>query len=657
MERFGPALDGYLDVEDALARYLRRRADDHLADERAAKRSIDSSEAFEARRERVREAFLDSIGGLPDRPADLAVETTGVLERDGYAVELVVFESLPDFHVTANCYVPEGDGPHPGVLFLCGHVQSAKADPLNQRACIELAMNGFVVVAVDPVSQGERLQYRDPETGEALVGGGGGVFAHCYAGQQCFYAGANLARFMMHDARRGLDYLAGRSDVDDDRLGVTGTSGGGVQTAYLALLDDRVAAAPCCSITDRAEWLPSGKRLDAEQNLYGAIPRGVDYDDFVAAMAPRPVCVGAAASDEYFPIEGVHAAVERARRVYDLYDAAEHLELVVADETHCSVYEIGERVFEWFCETLGDGDFVAHDDHRVVDESHLHCTPDGSVLGAYADERTIDDLVREYVEERHPDAGRESTVDDPTTVERIRRSVVETLALDRPDCTLHPRFVSERESAGLAVEHVFFRSERDPDAVVAGVLVSDPHVATRRPAVVLYEDGTEALPDRRDDVASLAGEYGTVFAFDPRGVGAVRNREVPIPNWVEEYYGFYGTEFKLAYDALLLGTSLLGMRVYDVRRAVEFVRSETESDDVALVGEGVGAYHALYAAAADEHVRAVELRDLGPSFHEMATGRKYPYDPRLTVYDVLGDCDVPHLLAALDQRGVDVERE
>ncbi|WP_114576935.1 S9 family peptidase [Saliphagus sp. LR7] len=655
MEGFGDAIDGYVDVEDGMARYVLARAEEQFADARAEKRSIDSREEFERRREDVRAAFRSSIGGLPDRMADPSIETTGRLDRTGYAIESVVFESRPDFHVTANCYVPDGRGPHPAVLFLCGHVDDPKADPYNQRACIELARNGFVVLIVDPIAQGERLQYRDPETGEAIVAGGGGVFAHCYVGQKCFYAGANLARYMIHDARCGLDYLEARADVDGDRIGATGSSGGGIQTLYLAALDDRVAAAaPCCSVTTRREWLKTGKRIDAEQSIPAAIPRGIDYDDLLTRMAPRPVCVGAAASDEYFPIEGSREAVDRTRRIYDLYGAGERVNFVVADRPHCSVYELGDGVLEWLCERLGDDEYTPHEDVPIADRTELRCTPAGSVREAYPDERMIDDLIREYVAETTPggtgsDDGVES---DPSG---MRDAVIETFDLDREGCELSPRVVERTTVKGLDVERLWFKTERDPDAVVAGVLVSDPRSAADGPAVVLYEGGTEELPARSDDVAALAAEYGAVLVFDPRGVGAVRNREIPIPTWVEDYYGIYGTEFKLAYDALLLGTSLLGMRVYDVIRAAEFLCQETGGDRVSFVGEGTGATHALYAAAAARDVDRVALRDMGPSFAEMATDRNPPFRPELTAFDVVRTCDRERTLAALARRNVAVE--
>lgn len=173
-EGFGDGLNGYVDVDDGMARYVLAQAEEGFADARAEKQSIDTHEAFEARRETVRDAFLSSISGLPDRMADPSIETMGRIDRERYAIKSVVFESRPKFHVTTNCYVPDGNGPHPAVLFLCDHIDDPKADPANQRLCIELARNGFVVLIVDPIAQSERLQYRDLEIGETIVAGAAG---------------------------------------------------------------------------------------------------------------------------------------------------------------------------------------------------------------------------------------------------------------------------------------------------------------------------------------------------------------------------------------------------------------------------------------------------------------------------------------------------
>jgi dienelactone hydrolase len=663
IDGFGPALDGHYDVADAVRRYLDDRTGRRLAAARETRAALDTRGDHERRRDRLRERFLDRIGGLPERGEDPTVETTDVLEREGYTVERLVVERHPGVHLTANCYVPDGaseGAPRPGALFLCGHVAAGKADPLNQRACIELATSGVVVLAVDAVSQGERGQYRDAEIGARPVGGG--VTEHCYAGQQCLYAGATLARYVLDDDRSALTALAGRGDVDAERLGVVGTSGGGVRTQYLGFVDDRVAvAAPCCSVTTRAEWLKTGKRVDAEQLVPGAAAVGLGHAEFLAAMAPRPVLVGAATSDQYFPVEGAHEAVGRARRVYGLYDARDAVDLVVADRPHCSVYEFGDELFEWLCDRLGAGPFVPREDHAVVEPGALDATPEGDVRSSFPDERTVTDrlaadLAAGRVGPEGDERGDEGTANggsvDP---DGLRDRLVERFGLDRPVADRHPRTTHRGGEGDLDVERLWFRTERDPDAVVAGVLVSDPESRARSPAVVCFADGTRELPARSDDVAALAAEHGAVLVFDPRGVGATRNRTIPVPAWVEDDDGVYGTAFKLAYDALALDDSLFGLRVFDVLQGAAFLRARTDARRVSFVGEGVGAYHALYAAGATGAVGRVDLRALGPGFREMATSREYPYDARLTAYDVL-DSDVPDVLAALRERGTAVER-
>jgi dienelactone hydrolase len=646
MQGFAPGLDGHYDPRDRLAAYYRALADQHLAGDR----DIGSRAEFGARRERAREAFRDAVGGLPERPADLGAETAGVEERDGYRVERVVFESHRDHHVTANCYVPDDDGPYPAVLFCCGHVPTAKGDPENQRACAALAANGVAALAVDPVEQGERTQYPDADASDPHLHSG--VFAHSYAGQQAYWAGASVARYLLHDARCALDYLAGRADVDADRLAAAGTSGGGVQAQWLALVDDRLAAVvACCSVTTWRAWLDTGKAMDYGDTYPGALPAGLRYDDFLTGIAPAPAFVGATRSD-FFPVEGVDAACERAQRAYDALGASDQFEYALQDGQHASVWAFRDDALPFLCDALDAGGYEPVEP-SVGEPAATHCTPDGSVLDAFDGERTLTDLVAASVERDTPAA------DAPTDPATVRERVTDRFDLDRPRCARNPRFVREREGEEreLSVRHAFFYSERDPDIVVAGVLVSDPD-ASGTPAVVCYEDGTEELAARADEVAALAREHGTAFVFDPRGVGAVAQRELPTwyavgPNDDTEVYG---TEFTLSHWAVLCGRSVFGDRVFDVTRAAAFLREQTASDSVALVGEGVGAAHATYAAAADPAVSALSVRDLGPSFRERATTAEHEFDPRLTAVDVL-DCDLPHALAALRERGCRVDRE
>ena len=191
-----------------------------------------------ARQRFIREKFLQAIGGLPAR-TPLNPKVTGTLKRDGYHIEKIIFESLPNFYVTANLYVPEtGRAPYPAILMPLGHEDGGKAHDAWQRLAITMVKNGFVLLLFEPVSQGERVQLYDADFGASKV-----IWStseHTLAGTQCLLLGHSFARHTIWDAMRALDYLVSRPEVDATRIGCTGNSGCGTMTAYLSALDDRI---------------------------------------------------------------------------------------------------------------------------------------------------------------------------------------------------------------------------------------------------------------------------------------------------------------------------------------------------------------------------------------------------------------------------------
>lgn len=657
MSAFGPMVDGFYNVDHQLPGYLQRKAKEHFKEEHAEKRSITTTEEFESRREDVRDLFLDSIGGLPNREKSLTATTTGTTSMREYTIEKVIFESLPDFHVTGNLYVPEElSDTAPGILLLCGHSSIGKACEPYQKVCSQLARNGFVVFSIDPLGQGERRQYYDVETDEPAFPRV--TEAHSYIGQQCAYAGANVARYFIWDAIRGLDYLESRQEVNENRIGVTGNSGGGTQTAYLMLCDDRPrAAVPCCYITDREEYMKTGQAHDAEQNIYRSVSGGINYDDFVSAFAPKPVRIGAAQSD-FFCIDGAHQAYERAESVYELYNASENVSLVVADSTHGYSEHLRNKAVQWFCNHLKDTQAdVVGAPLSVLDEEELACAESGQVVAAYENERTVYDLNRRYIERRYPNAEKPLAIAEERYADEIQERVTDHLQLDRYSGRLYPRFIDTSEREGYVLEKVFFKSE--PDIVVTGITIRsrDSELDQRSlPQIVLLEKGTDGIDDRWEALTTLVDEHGLVFVFDPRGIGGVKPHRVNVPGRPNSgtYYGHYGTEFKLSYDAVMLGESLFGMRVFDVLRAHEFLSTHVleNSDEIGIVGEGVGSLHSLYAAAVESEVRSLTLVDPKPSFIDMASTKDYDVDYRLFVHGMIGTCDLPQVLPALSDREI-----
>ncbi|WP_245800181.1 alpha/beta hydrolase family protein [Haladaptatus litoreus] len=571
---------------------------------------------------------------------------------------MVLFESLPGFHVSANIYLPQSDvaggsNKYPGVLFFCGHSDLGKGSHLYQQVCIDLVRNGFVVLAIDPLGQGERHQFYDPKTGEIPRRN---TTEHTYFNQQCAFAGGNVARYMIWDGIRALDYLTNRPEVDSERVGVTGNSGGGLQTAYLMLVDDRIdAAVPCCFITSKEEYMKTGQGQDGEQILYRAIDRGPRYDDFLSAFAPKPVLVGAAQSD-FLCVEGAHRSYERARSVYGHYGRQEAIDITIADDTHGFSPHLREGAVNWFREHLQDRapDFQTGSP-RTQDPEDLWCTAAGEVRAEFHDETTATDLIRSYISTRTPDTGSTSEITDiDRYTDEMRKTVVKQFDLNRHRPTLYPRHYDKETVDGVTWEKVFFRSECDPTVIVTGIeaRVEDEDVDT--PLVLLYEHGTDEVEARESEIKDLVTEHGFVLAFDPRGVGAVRARDVntPLMNG-GNYDDYHGTKDKLTSDAIMLGTSLVALQVFDLTRACDYLRDRFGTDaNLAIEGHGSMAAHTLLTAVTTPSLRTVSLVNPLPSFRELAITREMDIDHGLTIHGIIGRFDIPQLLPALHDREI-----
>ncbi|MGH9370210.1 MAG: alpha/beta hydrolase family protein [Vicinamibacterales bacterium] len=234
---------------------LERRADTIAA--------IRDTPAAAKRQAEVRQRILGLIGGLPDYQGALNAAVTKTTKRDGFSIDHVLFESLPDYYVTANVYRPNQPGRHPAILMSMGHWESGKA--AGQLLSANLARKGFVVLAYDPVGQGERQQAYDARVGRSLIGGP--TEQHFTNGAAAILMGHAVARYFIHDGMRAIDYLVSRPDVDPERIGATGCSGGGTQTTYIAALDERVKAAAVACYMNSFRRLFSGSIGDSEQSV------------------------------------------------------------------------------------------------------------------------------------------------------------------------------------------------------------------------------------------------------------------------------------------------------------------------------------------------------------------------------------------------------
>ena len=177
--------------------------------------------------------------------------------------------------------------PAPAVIYCSGHNDLGFRNDTYQHVILNLVEKGFVVFAFDPIGQGERLQYLDTETGKSKIGGP--TKEHTFAGVQTLLTGTSLSDYFIWDGVRAVDFLLTRPEIDPTRIGITGRSGGGTQSAMIAAYDERIyAAAPECYITNFKRLLQSIGPQDAEQNQFNAIKLGFDHPDFFHLRVPKP---------------------------------------------------------------------------------------------------------------------------------------------------------------------------------------------------------------------------------------------------------------------------------------------------------------------------------------------------------------------------------
>ena len=637
---FSPRCNGYYDPTNQLRQYLLDRTAVGENNELCDKARSITPEIFEKRREFVRSKFIDALGGLDYERTPLNPVYTGEFDFEGFTLKKVYFESRPGVYVTANLYVPHDlRKPNPAVLMTCGHANEGKASEKYQQVAIDLANNGLIVLIIDPIGQGERLQYRDyDENGKyELVSC---TYEHTYLGEQLAVSGANIAGFMVWDLMRAVDFLESLDIVDNTKIGMTGNSGGGTQTAYMMLCETRFAAAmPCCYITNRLDYMKTGQRHDAEQNVFNVIGNGINYDDLVTGMAPKPIRLGCARYD-FFCIESAVKTFNKAQKVYELYGKRDDASMVIAEATHGFSPTLRQGAVNFFRKyLLGlDESFVADPDRPVFTREQITVTPTGGVLDLDGFKH-IHDYSVEYL-----DKVRYTETDD---IDELRSRVLEVLNLPQPikdrGEVSYPRVQSDTVIEGIRVRKMFFFTEQD--IICTGVLLSNAGEEPTHCTVYVTDNSTEEIFANRADIEKLL-ERGAVFVFDPRGTGAVKCRPISQGEVVIKYGPIFGDYYKLNCDAVMLGTSLYALRVFDILRARDLMAGYFKFESVSFAGRDHGASDALTAAVVLKS-KAVVFGDIY-CYEDVVRTKYHASTARHFVHGMLRKYDIPLLAKVLE---------
>ncbi len=590
----------------------------------------------------ARTTFQKLAGGLP-RPAALNTRTVGGFERTGYRVEKLVYETRPGLIVPANLYLPkQGRPPYPGVLFQMGHSNDGKGYTYYQRCCQGLAQLGYIVLAFDPMGQGERTAY--PIKGGWLTRLPSADDEHTVPGRQMLLVGETATGMQLWDAIRSLDVLASHPQVDPRKLGATGQSGGGTLTMMLASADDRLAAAVVCSGNTENfaahPFLPPGSTDDAEQNFPGSGPLGFDRWDLLWPMAPKPLLIAASARDffgTYSPSYETSGREEfqKLSRAYTVMGAADRLRYIETPLPHGLSYSLRVAVYDWFERHLKQTGRTISEEPPTAPESEqtLWCGPTGNTARDFG-ARTPYQMVR-------------------TAAESIRT----------PEQLPDLRRLLEMETAGAPARLEVRGRTRYADCDVEAVEVNTAAnvwapawlFLPRRPwtrLLLAIEPSGRNLRWHEDDLyAQIAAAGIAVCAADVRGVGDLDPQYGPgAAGYVQQHH----KEENYAWASLILGRNLLGQRTTDILRVAQALAAEYPRALVTVAARDKMTVPALCAAALEPRIARLYLAGHLVSWRALLAGESYSHPFADFVPGVLQATDLPQIARSLAPRPVTV---
>lgn len=556
--------------------YLARLAHDLSA---RALRDVTDLGAWKARRLEIRRQLLYMVGldPLPER-TPLHVKITRTIDKPDFTIECLVFESMPDFLVTANLYLPKkAKRPLPTIVYLCGHAGGPAGSKGHYRHHpIWYAQNGYACLIVDPIQHSEIP--------------GRHRYTHAGKGWENFSTGYTPAGIEIWNAVRALDYLETRDEIDMARLGITGRSGGGTFSYFTAAVDDRIRAV----VSDHATYTIGNHiaadtlRTHCDCNFF-VNEYQIDSVSYCALIAPRPLLSQCSTDDGCFPPKGYRDFYAKMKKVYELYGQGDRIRIVDRPGPHKDFPEFQANAMDFFNRWLRG----RQTDLTVDRDAVLKVIPTEAEVRVWLDKdqrpkRFINEEINHKLVPTYEE--RERPADRPAMVRRLREHVF----ANWPDeqCPLRAERLDHRSEDGVQHFRYLFESEAGLRILAEASL---PPKIDRSPHSILWiSEGPE------DRLASQIDKLRTTFPVIrvyPRGThGSEWNRHVNI--FVRR-------------AMTILGRSLDGARVYDAIRAIDMLQALRHAcgERMTVVGTGKWGVLGIYAAMMDGRIRRVVVHE------------------------------------------------
>ncbi|MHC4714548.1 MAG: alpha/beta hydrolase family protein, partial [Planctomycetota bacterium] len=574
------------------------------------------------RRRDILRRLTAAVGGFPRRKVPLRPRTIRKTDRGDYAIEALYFHTRPNWPVSALLYLPKkADFPVPGVLMVHGHAFTQKASPVYQKVAVHLVKNGYAVLAVDFVGGGDRL-------------------VQDHGVRYLFAAGKTVMGIMVWDNMRAIDYLSSRKEVNAKKIGITGSSGGGNQSAFTTVFDQRIAAsAPVNAVTMYKEHMGIGCDYYCPCEVIPGMWGIAEYSDLMATVAPRPLLLVQAIKDRLFPIAGTRDLYYRAREVYKAFDVPGNIE--VAEDYGPHSYSEAARiaVIRWFDRHLKGVEpkpFEDYQDYITVEDER------SEVLVAFPGGRLpkgSDTLAGLYagLAEKLPKINRPRSKRGYATYRRKVRAHLSRLYGKVEKCAFDVEKFPEVGASWGAFKPFAFRSERG--ITIPSVFI-EPLEGPPQSLVIHTNPKGKAGTVALRAVEDLVKGGAAVLALDLRATGETEGR---VPHETSEPYGF------VLNRSIALGRHISMMRAFDITRAVELIRSmgQYRRSPVHLWAEGHTSMAALFAFALDTRIRRLAASDLLLTY-KSRTGFKQ--DDAVLPPGILVGADVADVIASTLKR-------
>lgn len=605
--------------DEMIQEYLGREA---LRIHEAFMEDVESPEDWKELRALYRQEYLYMLGLWPmPEKSPLRATVTGTLERDGYVVEMLHYQSMPGLYVTGNLYRPSHvqDGERlPAVFYVCGHSHCGRNGNKTayQSHGIWFARHGYLCLVVDTLQLGEIAAihhgtYRENRWWWHSRG-------YTPAGVECL------------NGVRGIDYLISRPDVDPQRIAVTGISGGGAATFWIAAADERVAVAvPVSGMADLPSYV-SNRVINGHCDcmfLHNTFQW--PWTRIAAMIAPRPMLFTNSDQDAIFPMDANRRVINRLERIYSLYGAGDLVDSFVSIGGHAYRQDIRQAAYRFINTHLKD-------DPRLVTDSEVDIPTGSRDKPKYA---IAQESLRVFPQDSDIPADELNTT--------IDRHFIPVAQIEPPT---EGRYETWKAALASDLRRVVFRSfpERIPPAELLGRdepdglwLTSEPGIRVHLQPLGQSESGRSptrillaiSSSDSNEGIAewveSVCEPGDAVYVCAPRGVGQTQWTRKNPPNYVERSH-------------VLLGQTVDTGRVWDIIAFARYLHAvHGENVPLYAVGRGAAGVLAAYAALWEPEIAGVTAVE-PPSSHMEAEAPQF--------LNVLRVCDVPDALGMLAPR-------